>query len=448
MKNNQFKLQFEAVLDLDQLLKSPENVEKILWEEVRKFKESLLQITFERMESSLLKQKTLVLKDRRKKTFHTLLGEIPYARYRVFDRRLKTTRYPLDESLGLKPSEKICPHLKKELLRLTVDLPFRRSANEIQHWTGNTLNKDRVWGVSQSEGGNCWREKSKTRRWNRNESLPEPGEIVGDEKPAEVLCIGLDGTYVKRQEKKQRLKTRHDVKLAVLYTGKKIKNGDVVLDNRQTVVAAPQESLDQFLGRVVNKGIEHYGLNQNTTVLLFGDGDMWIKRFKDFVPQAHYRLDPWHVMEKIRMYLGIKQIPTNWVKLIYGKPDILIAEILQFTKALASDQENQKAQDLIRYLKNNREGLLAWEIPQDLKKRHWGLFKWGSGQVESQIELAICDRHKQNRMSWSKKGLQNLSTLREDKINNHQKPKFKCTKPPKPFRIDLGALGVIPIYPQ
>lgn len=448
MKNNQFKLQFEAILDLDELLKSPENVEKFLWGIAKKFNQTLLQTTFEKIESSLLKKKTFVLKDRRQKTFHTLLGEIHYARYRVFDRRSKQMRYPLDDSLGLKPSEKICPLLKKELLRLTVDLPFRRSANEIQHWTGNRLNKDMAWTISQLEGKQCWQEKTKSRRWNRHESLPERSEITGKEEPAEILCIGLDGTYVKRQENKQRLKTRHDVKVAVLYTGKKQKQGDTALDHRQTVVAAPQESLDQFLGRVVAKGIEHYGLNQNTTVLLFGDGDLWIKKFKDFVPQAHYRLDPWHVMEKIRLCLGIETIPKNWVSLIYGKPDNLIAEIMQFKKALADDSENKKAQELILYLKNNREGLLPWKIPQDLKKRHKGLFKWGSGHVESQIGLAVCDRHKQNRMSWSKTGLQNLSTLREDKINNHQKPRFKCTKPPRPFRIDLGTLGVLPVYPQ
>lgn len=450
MKNYQLKFQTETLIDIQELLKSPQNVEKILSESVKKFKSDLLQATFEKLEECLVSKKTICLKDRRPKTFYTVLGEIHYPRYRAFDRKLNKMCYPLDLCLGLSDSEKICPGLKDELLQLAVDVPYRFVAKQIKHWTHNSLSKDLIWSFIQNVGQQRWQEKNSQRRFNRHEALPLSHEIIGQQPPSEILCIGMDGTYVKRQEKKKKLKTKHDVKVAVLYTGKIKKAGDTHLHNRQTVIQARDESLDLFLGRVVEKAISHYGLNQKTTVLLFGDGDAWIRRFKDFIPQAHYRLDPWHVMEKIKMALGIEVLPKEWVKLIYGNPDGLIAQITQLAHALADDPftSHQKITDLISYIQNNREGLLPWNVAQDIKQRHRGLFKWGSGHVESQIELAVYDRHKLHRMSWSKRGLQNLSTLREDKLNNHAKPKFKCTKPPKPFRINLGSLGVLPIYPQ
>ena len=448
MNLNQSKLIATVSIDLTDIPKSFEILEQKIALELKKTKLELLQQSFALFEKSQLKKARYILKDRRPKLFHTTLGEISYSRYRVFDRKLKKNTYLLDDWLGLVGSEKVSSLLKNEIIRLAVDVPFRFVAREIEHWTHNRLSKDVVWSLSQKVGNDRWNEKSSKRVWNRHEALPKPQEVIGDNPPADLICIGLDATYVKRQEKKHRVKTKHDMKVAVLYTGKEKENGDQKLTDKSLVVASPHETLDHFLGRVVTSAIENYGLNQNTKVLLFGDGDAWIRRFREFIPQAHYRLDPWHVFEKIKLHLGVDQIPSDWIKLVYGKPDELIFEIQKHEKALCDDIDKLKANELINYLKNNREGLLPWKIDEETQRKNPELFKWGSGHVESQIELAVCDRHKQNRMSWSKKGLQNLSTLREDKLNQHRKPKFKFTTPPKAFRIDLGALGVLSVFPH
>lgn len=450
MDTNQSKLRFEITIDVTELPQSFKEIEQTIQGEVKKAKAELMREAMGVYEKRLLRNPCLVLKDRREKRFYTALGEISYPRYRVYDRKTHNVRYPVDEWLGIFDQGKVSESLRDELVRLAVDVPYRFVAREIQHWTGNDLNKDTIWSELQEIGQKRWQEKDKNRRFNRYEVLPKPSEIVGKKPPAEILCVGMDATYVKSQEKKRRLKTKHDVKVAVLYTGKHKRGGDRSLTDRQTVIQAKGEKLDQFLGRVVAKGIEHYGLNQNTTVLLFGDGDSWIRRFKDYIPQTHYRLDPWHVMEKIKNTFGIKKMPRSWIKMIYGNPDALIAEIRTHQAALVADPttEQSKMEDLIQYLKNNREGLLPWRVDPDLKKRHRELFTWGSGHVESQIEIAVYDRHKQNRMSWSKNGLRNLSTLREDKLNNHQLPKYSCTSAPKSFKINLGSLGVWSNHPQ
>lgn len=451
MINYPSKLHVEISIDVQSLPNSFKEWEQLILAEVNKAKLKLIQQAFETYEQGALDQPHFVLKDRRQKWFHTILGEIHYPRYRIYDRKEKRTRYPLDEWFSSSSEHAdISDSLKDELVRLAVDVPYRFVAREVRHWTNNDLSKDTIWDVVQSIGEARWKEKDSERRFNRYEALPTREEIAGDRPPDEILCIGLDGTFVKSQENRKRLKKKHDVKVAVLYTGKERKHGDTKLTDRRTVTQATDESLNQFLGRVVAQAIQHYGLNQDTTVLLFGDGDSWIRRFQDFIPKAHYRLDPWHVMEKIREAFGLEDLPHEWVKLIYGNPDGLIAEIKQCALALSHDKttKHDKIHALVQYIQNNRKGLLPWTVPEEIQKRHKELFTWGSGHVESQIELAVCDRHKQNRMSWSKKGLRNLSTLREDKLNGYQKQKYSCTTPPMPFRIKLGSLGVWPHYPQ
>lgn len=450
MNINQPKLRFEITIDMSELPKSFAEMEQKILGEIKKVKLKMMQTVLGVYERRILAKPNLILKDRREKRFHTVLGEISYARYRAYDRKTGKVRYPIDEWLGILDHGKVSASLREELVRLAVDVPFRFVAREIQHWTGNNLNKDAVWSELQEIGQKRWQQKDEQRRFSRYEVLPKPSEIIGKETPSEILCIGLDATYVKSQEKKKHLKTRHDIKVAALYTGKCKYGGDIKLIDRQTVIQAKGEKLNQFLGRVVAKGIEHYGLNQNTTVLLFGDGDTWIRRFKDYIPQIHYRLDPWHVIEKIKNTFGIEKLPRNWIKMIYGNPDALISEIRTHQAALAEDPttEPSRIAELIQYLKNNREGLLPWKVDQELKKRHRKLFTWGSGHVESQIEIAVYDRHKQNRMSWTKNGLRNLSTLREDKLNKHQPPKYFCTSAPKSFRINLGSLGVWSNHPH
>lgn len=446
-------IRHEIVIDISRFPDTFAEMEKDVLKKIEEAKQSILKQIFSGYENYTLPKPRYALKDRRAKRFHTIIGEQSYERYRAYDRKSGEIVCPLDQWLGVEGNEKVCGLLKDEIIRLSVDCPFRFVARELKRWTANDLGKDTIWAVTQRVGQKCWKEKNDKRRWKRHEPLPKPEEIHSqqtDVEPSEILCIGIDGTYVKRQEKRVRTRKKHDVKVAVLYTGKKKIHGDMKLQNRTTVIQARSEKLNDFLGRVTAQAIEQYGLNQNTTVLLFGDGDAWIKRFKDYVPQAHYRLDPWHVYEKITLAFGLSEVPSEWKRLVYGNPEGLIAAIKTLQSSLISDPTTNHTliSELITYLENNKEGLRPWSVSKDLQQKHSALFTWGSGHVESQIQLAVYDRHKLNRMSWSKRGLQNLSTLRENRLNNHKKPIFTCSKQPLPSRVDLGSLGLHVLTPS
>ncbi|MBL7684698.1 MAG: UPF0236 family protein [Deltaproteobacteria bacterium] len=61
------------------------------------------------------------------------------------------------------------------------------------------------------------------------------------------------------------------------------------------------EDLNTFLDRVTEKAITNYGLHQRAQVVVHGDGNPMIKNYTlRYLPNALYRLDPWHVKKKIR----------------------------------------------------------------------------------------------------------------------------------------------------
>ena len=395
-------------------------------------------------EQQELKKKKYLIKDKRQKTYQTLSGEVCLERYRVFDRKTKRHVYLIDEWLGLKPHQQISGGLKHKIVEACVQRPYRQATKEITQWTGIKRNPLSNWKMVQAESAKVlWQDSERGMRpysWKRK-PIPERDPSKPD--PCEVLCIDLDGTFCKTQKKRF---PKHDIKQAVLYRYKqRIGNSKKHrLVDKQIVLSKTSETLDQFLDRVTEKAIAHYGAHRDTLVVIHGDGGVWIRNFKiNYFHKTLYRLDPWHVKKKMREALGTIEVPKAWEELIYGKPDELVSTLglfmVQHTKPRS--QEREKMQELIEYLKNNREGLLPSNIPPEMKEKHPRVFLRGSGQMESNICSAVCSRFKLRKMSWSGRGLDHLAALRERHLNGYQQPKYKVPEPLTNIRIDLGSLG-------
>ncbi|MBL7685059.1 MAG: UPF0236 family protein [Deltaproteobacteria bacterium] len=254
-----------------------------------------------------------------------------------------------------------------------------------------------------------------------------------------AMGIDLDDTYC-RSWKTKRWEKDIGVRVAVLYRHKeKIGNKKWLLQDKQVLASCPGEDLNTFLDRVTEKAITHYGLHQRTQVVVHGDGDPMIKNYAlRYLPNALYRLDPWHVKKKIREATGIKQLPEAWQAAIYGKPDQLIAEITALQIQIdTSDPSHSKIKDLIQYLKNNQEGLLPSNVSKEQKEKSPRLYRRGSGTIERNVDWTVNARFKQPRMSWSQKGLENLLHLRQNFLNQNMKPIYPNTP-----GLSLSILGL------
>lgn len=135
--------------------------------------------------------------------------------------------------------------------------------------------------------------------------------------------------------------------------------------------------------------------------LLISDGDRWIKEIKNLhFYDAKYHLDWWHLTQNIRRVMREnKRLNNLFLKYLYEGRANRIIEVLA-TKYQALTKERQQINNLLEYLKNNKEGIYG--------SKDFEISKVGSGAVEKNIEIIIGRRFKKQGMMWSKEGAHRL----------------------------------------
>jgi hypothetical protein len=377
--------------------------------------QDLLKKILQGYEEQVLLKRVHQKKDIRQKTIHTLLGKIAIVRRRVFDVFQKEMITPVDEWLEMAGRQKMSSGLENEIVKQCVAKPYRQASQDVAQLTGVARSVMGNWKFLQ---GYAQREQQKEK------PVPDGKKVIlrklenESVDPCPILGIDPDETYVRPQRKADK---NHALKMAAIYTARKAKSPKSgkrrMLVNKQVVMGSVDGSATELFDRIMYKIVYDYGAHQDTKVICHGDGDPWIKRLKDYVPQTLNRLDPYHAFEKMRQATGVKDLPEEWLKNFYKDPDMLIGQIEDLGKQLADKEEREKVEKLIGYLKNNREGMLPSGISLEIKKQHPHMYKRGSGTIESNIFWAICQRFKGPRMTWSKDGLENLRFLRERHLN-------------------------------
>lgn len=381
-------------------------------------------------ESAVLERKQFWKKDLKVKRFQTLVGEVKMRRWRVWDWKEERHRYPLDEWMQVQPHEKATPALQQAIVEACVQRSYRQATREVKHWTGVKRSPMTNWKLIQQVAQTGQSKEPPICDWYLK-PLPSLDPRFKED-PCPILGIDPDATYCHNQEG---LGKDHEVKMVVLYTGKEPEDGKKKrwrLVNKRIFFSRSEETVQEFHSRVTQMAMSRYGAHRHTRIVIHGDGDPWIKSLKtNYWDQAVIRLDPWHVMKKIRIATGVREVPPEWKSLIYGQPDALIFKLQGFKllRTAPRSPERQKMEELIGYLKNNRDGLLPSGVPPEIKEKYPRMYTRGSGTIESNVGHLFNARFKQSRMSWSPRGLDNLSYLRERYLNGESKPRYKVPQP-------------------
>lgn len=390
---------------------------------------NLMSQLMEKYESEILKRKRFWKKDQREKKFQTIVGEVKRKRWRVFDGIKKCCRYPLDEWMHV-TSDRATPALRQSIVAASVQRPYRQATKEVEQWTNVKRSTMSNWKLVQQIAKEEMKKEAPVSDWYLK-PLPNLDPKIKED-PCPILGMDPDATYVKNQNKNE---PDHEIKMMVMYTGKEMEGKNkkrLKLKNKQVLFSRADENVREFFNRSTTLAMSHYGAHRGTKAIIHGDGDPWIKGYQEnYWDEALLRLDPWHVGKKIRLATGLKEVPKEWWKSIYGRPDLLISQLSMWKvlRTAPQSKEREKMEELIGYIKNNREGLLPSKVPLEEKKKYFGMYKRGSGTIESNIGHGIADRFKQRRMSWSKQGLENLSYLREKFLNGEKKNLFLVPLP-------------------
>lgn len=98
------------------------------------------------------------------------------------------------------------------------------------------------------------------------------------------------------------------------------------------------------------------------------DGAEWIKNLSD--ADTVFQLDPFHRNKAIRDYVPYKEAIQEIHELLDEKDIAGLFEYLEtYKNSLSDDAEIEKAEKLITYFANNRQGLLSYQMTGNLIAR-------------------------------------------------------------------------------
>lgn len=237
------------------------------------------------------------------------------------------------------------------------------------------------------------------------------GHIQGN-KEIPVLFEEADGVYVKLQgkDRKSARQDKAEIKVGIAYDGWK-RTGKDRYELPDKVVVAGFAGAKEFHEYREAAIAQKYNLDEVCERILNADGASWIKKVKD--KSTCFQLDPFHrnkaVKEKIHNPKAVRDI----MKLLEEeKIDELFAYLEIYKNSLWEDSEIEETEELIRYYRNNREGLLPYQSQgMELPAHREGLEYRNMGTMENHVWSVIARRMKHNHTSWSRRGGNHLAKI-------------------------------------
>ena len=347
-------------------------------------------------------------KGKRTTTVKTVYGEVSYQRAvyeTIDDTGHKKYVYLLDETLDLAQVGLISTNLAEQLVGGIVEMSYRECAEKISTMTGQKISAMGVWNVIQSLGSEVCKEEEELVVAHKSKQLQ-------GNKEAPVLFEEADGVYLRLQgrDRQTSQKGKAEMKVGLAYDGWKCIGKERYQLNGKVAVAGFSKAKDfqEYREAAI---AEIYNLDETEVRVLNGDGASWIKKVKD--KSTCFQLDPFHKYKAIKDKVIDKRAAKSIRELLdEGNIEEMFRYLEIYRNSLSEDIEIEKIDDLIRYFKNNREGLLPYQ-KQDINfpASPEGLEYRNMGTMENHIWSIIAKRMKHNHTSWSKRGGNHLAKI-------------------------------------
>lgn len=347
-------------------------------------------------------------KGSRQTTIKTVYGEVTYRRNIYEVREEDGSRhfvYLLDETLELNHVGLISTNLAELLVKGITEMSYRACAEKISEMTGQSISAMGVWNVIQALGETVCEEE------NELVEQHKAGHLHGT-KEVPVLFEEADGVYIHLQgeDRKKSHKGKAEIKVGIAYDGwKKAGNGRYELPDKVVVAGfAEAKKFHEYREAAIAKT---YNLDEVSQRILNADGASWIKKVKD--KSTCFQLDPFHRNKAAREKLhNRKAVRAVMEMLESGEIEELFVYLEAYKNSLSEEHEIRDAEELLKYYKNNREGLLPYQSQVlDLPVHPEGLEYRNMGTMENHVWSVIARRMKHNHTSWSKQGGNHLAKL-------------------------------------
>lgn len=347
------------------------------------------------------------LKDTKKTTIKTILGEVTYNRRYYFDKDKNEYCFLLDDMMNINKRGLFSETIAERIVRQCIAQPYRKAADTISELTGQDISHVGAWKLVQQVGCNI------AAKEEENLSDMKRGIKLGAKK-IDVLFQEADGVWLKMQKNKKKA-PKAELKLGTVYEGWKDTERHELVNKK---VFAGFESGSKFMLKFEAYIKSIYRIDDINIKLLNGDGASWI----DFesMDMTYRQLDQYHLNMEITKNIKNKNIRKLVKKNIRNKK---IDKALEYVEAYinSEDKYNEDLENFYKYLVNNKEGLISYNKKIILPEPPKGMVYRRMGVQENQNCTLVTMRMKHRRMRWSESGAANLAKVICSSNNNDLK---------------------------
>lgn len=332
---------------------------------------------------SVRKKDWYVERNNEEKTIITKLGDVKYKRTYYCSKDRKRYRHLVDEILGIGAHERIDEEVYAELAEVGSDLSYRKSgkaACEVEI-SGQTVMKS-VRSL----------EKLKL------EKLPEK------KKEVQVLYVEADEDHIALQSGKSAMP-----RLIYVHEGIKMKGNRRILKSPYYVsgLKGKPEKLWQEVYEYIE---DNYEVEKVERIYLSGDGARWIKQGLNYLPEAKFVLDRYHMNKYVtKATAHMREFASSiWECLKQADLEELGLVFNDLYMATESELKQKEIKESWGYFKNNWEGIKVQSEESD--------YMVGCS-AEGHNSHILAARMSSRPMGWSRDGADKMARLRAYKAN-------------------------------
>ncbi|MDD2628584.1 MAG: ISLre2 family transposase [Limnochordia bacterium] len=326
-------------------------------------------------------------------TIETILGQqITINRRYYFDTKTGKYVFLLDKVLGLPEETQVSPALAECLLHQAALTPsYRAAADSIEQIMGKrVVSHETVRQVVKSAGKAM------------EEALKIEIQEANGKHRVRLVFIETDALHVPLQNDKKRSVPEY---IATIHEGWKPRTPGSKDYALKKVVQIRARNASQLWEKVRDFIYSYYDVDENTMIIINGDRASWIRKGTEYLPNALYQVDRYHVKRDLRrIFADSKVLPK--VEEALDSDDVtgatFLAELAQAKLKLTDPDKAEDCQRLLNDLSqiadatvDYRKRLEARGISVD------GLRGLGAGESQ----MSCFARRVKGKRSWSREGL-------------------------------------------
>lgn len=389
---------------------SYQSFEMILKEELDGLGCEILKLILEELDrvvkaDEARKQEWEVVRKADAKGLLTPFGTVRYSRTYYQHKRSKKYSYLVDRKAGIEPNCRVSENLKAELVDASAVMSYENATVELSRY-------NRELKVSKQTVGNYIKGFEA-----REEPIPE------EKKKVAVLYIEADEDHLKLRGKKK----KSMAKLVYIHEG-------VTGDKRKRLInpkyfTAVNQSSDQLWYEIAEYIEQHYDLNSIEQIFLSADGAPWIKAGLDYIYEATFILDKFHLNKSIKAATAhAKKLKSKVYRGIYSLNQNKVLSALRQAHQQAEGEARQKRIiDTARYIRNNWEGIEAQVHYPEV-----------GCSAEGHVSHVLSARMSSRPMAWSSAGAESMTQMRAVRANGESvKEHYLARKEEAPVIVEL-----------